>query len=146
MILEMNGKAVKDCHDLLSMVPALQPGEKAIFKAFRDGKETFFTAIVAEMKGERESSGGLLIDKTPEATKNQLGISLQAVAPEIAAKLGMKKAEGVVVMDITLGSPAADTVLQRGDIIIEVEKKPVSTVEEFNDALRNAKLAPFTGF
>ncbi len=41
-------------------------------------------------------------------------------------------------MDITLGSPAADTVLQRGDIIIEVEKKPVSTVEEFNDALRNA--------
>ncbi len=132
VILEMNAKPVKDYHDLPRMVASVPPGEKATFRILRDGKATVLTAVVGEMKEEA-------VAKAPEQVENRLGFSLQAVTPEIAVELGMKNAAGVVVTDVTPGGLAAEAGLQRGDVILEVEKNPIGSVEEFNEKLQKSE-------
>ena len=132
VILEVNGKALKDYHELPRMVASMPPGEKATFRVLREGKEIAVTAIVGEMKEEEATKG-------PETAGNRLGLSLQAVTPEIAAELGMKKAEGIVVTNVGPGGLAGEAGMQRGDVILEVEKNKVSSVKEFDEIVRKAE-------
>jgi serine protease Do len=131
VILEMNGRAVKDYHELPRMVASMSPGEKVAFKALREGKEITISAVVGEMKEEETI-------KTAETVENRLGISLQPVTPEIAADLGMKKAEGLVVTSVDPDGLAGETGIQRGDVILEVERRTVNTAREFSEAVRLA--------
>ena len=132
VILEMNGRRVKDYHDLPRMVASMSSGEKATFKLLRDGKETTLTAVVEELKEEEAA-------KATEAVENRLGISLQVVTPEIAVELGMKKPEGVVVTNVDPGGLASEAGIQRGDVILETERRQVSSVKEFNETVRKAE-------
>jgi serine protease Do len=129
VITELNGKAIKDYHDLPRMVAAVSPGEKATFKVLRDGKEEMITAIIEEMKEGEEAA-------QPEEAQKQLGMSLQPVTPEIAKELNMKKPEGVVVSDVEPGSPAGEAGIQRGDVVLEVNRRPVNSLRDFSNALQ----------
>lgn len=131
VITELNGKAIKDYHDLPRMVAAVPPGEKATFKVLRDGKEEMITAVIEEMK-EGEAAA------QPEEVQKQLGMSLQPVTPEIAKELNMKKPEGVVVSDVEPGSPAGEAGIQRGDVVLEVNRRSVNSLRDFSSALQKA--------
>ncbi len=132
VIIEFNGKVVRDYHELPRMVASVPPGEKVTFKISREGKEETITAVIAELKEEETA-----VQPTEEIQK-QLGVSLQAVTPEIAVELGMKKPEGVVVTNVEPGGAAAESGIQRGDVILEVDRRPVNSVREFNEAVRKA--------
>ncbi len=67
-----------------------------------------------------------------------MGVSLQTVTPEIAAELGMKKAEGVVVTNVEQGGLAGEAGIQRGDVILEVDRNPVNSPKEFNEVVKKA--------
>ncbi|MCL5421136.1 MAG: DegQ family serine endoprotease [Nitrospirae bacterium] len=131
VILELNGKTVKDYHELPRMVASMPPGEKVTFKVLRDGKEMMVPATVGELKDEEAV-------KPSEEVERQLGISLQPVTPEIAAELGLKKAEGVVVTNVEPGGLAGEAGIQRGDVILEVDRNPVNSLKEFNEMLKKA--------
>ncbi len=133
VILEVNGKTVKDYHDLPRMVASMPPGEKVMFKVLRDGKEIMVPAAVGELKEEEAAAA-----KPSEEVESRMGISLQAVTPEIASELGMKKAEGVVVTNVEQGGLAAESGIQRGDVILEVDRRPVNSVNDFTETLRKA--------
>ncbi|HAM51785.1 MAG TPA: peptidase [Nitrospiraceae bacterium] len=132
VIVELNGKMVKDYHDLPHMVALIRPGEQASFKVLRSGEEVTLSAIIGEMKDEEGVQGTRDVQK-------QLGMSLQPVTPEIAKELGMKKSEGVAVTDVEANSSASEAGIQRGDVILEVNQKPVNTLREFHDAVQKAK-------
>jgi serine protease Do len=131
IIIELNGKTVKDYHDLPHMVALIPPGEKASFKVLRSGETQALSAIIGEMKDEEG------VQPTGDAQK-QLGMSLQPVTPEIAKELGMKKSEGIAVTDVEPGSSASEAGIQRGDVILEVNQKSVNTLKEFHDAVNKA--------
>lgn len=130
VILEMNGRPVKDYHDLPRMVATLVPGEKAAFKLFRDGKEENATAVVAEMK-EAEPAGAPTGD-----VQKQLGMTLQPVTPEIARELGLKKAEGIVVTDVDPNSVSGEAGIQRGDVVLEANRRTVNDLRDFSEAIQ----------
>ncbi|MCL5022817.1 MAG: DegQ family serine endoprotease, partial [Nitrospirae bacterium] len=134
VILELNGKVVKDYHELPRMVALMAPGEKAAFTILRDGKKEKITAVVGEMKEEETP-------KAPEEGANLLGITLQPVNQAIASELGMKKVEGLVVTNVEAGSIASEAGIQRGDVILEVDRRPVNTLREFSDALGKGQKA-----
>lgn len=129
VILELNGKPVKDYHELPRMVATMPPGDKVLFRVLRDGKEITVPALIGELKDEE-------VVKPSEEVQNQLGISIQPVTPEIAAELGIKKAEGVVVTNVDPGGLAAEAGIQRGDVIIELDRNPVNSPDGFNEALK----------
>jgi serine protease Do len=131
IILEFNGKVINEYNELPRMVAILPPGEKATLKLLRDGKEREIPVTIGELKEEETA-------KPVEEMQKQLGISLQPVTPEIASELGMKKAEGVVITNVDTNSAASEAGLQRGDVILEVDRKTISSVKDFRDALRKA--------
>ena len=64
---------------------------------------------------------------------------MQNLTPEIAKELGVKKAAGVVVTRVEPESPAAEAGIQTGDVIQEVNRKPVKNVEDFVQKVEKAK-------
>lgn len=130
IILEMNGNTIKDYHDLPRKVSLMSPGEAVTFKVFREGKSSLISSVVGELKEEGE--------KVAQDVQTRLGISIQNVTPEIAAELKMKKAEGVVVTNVESGSLAGEAGMQRGDVILEVNREPINTVKEFNAIIQKS--------
>jgi len=132
VIVEFDGKEVTDSKDLPRMVASTPVGKAVTVKLSRSGKVLERQVKVGEMEEKVE------VAKTP-STKKSLGITVQNVTPEIAKGLGLKKETGVVVTRVEPGSPAADAGIQTGDVIHEVNRKPVKNVEDFIQKVEKAK-------
>jgi Do/DeqQ family serine protease len=65
-----------------------------------------------------------------KVTRAYLGIVPQDVTPDIAKQFGEKEARGALVADVSAGSPAQKSGLERGDIILDVNGKPVADSNE----------------
>jgi serine protease Do/serine protease DegQ len=65
-----------------------------------------------------------LVDKGA-VERGSVGVSVQDLTPDLASAFGMEKQQGAVVTSVVPGSPAANAGLQTGDVIIEINKKPV---------------------
>ena len=68
-------------------------------------------------------------ESTPKQSK--FGVTVRKVTPEMADRLDMPAGKGVIVQDVKPGSFAEDVNLGRGDIILEVNKQPVNSEEDF---------------
>jgi predicted metalloprotease with PDZ domain len=62
--------------------------------------------------------------------KGKLGLSVRPLTPPIARDLGLEAKEGVLVGDVVEGSRAAEAGIQAGDVIVEIDRQPVRTVED----------------
>ena len=78
------------------------------------------------------------VSRAPSSHQS-LGITVQNLTSEIAERLGLKKEIGVVVTRVEPESPAADAGIQTGDVIQEVNQKPVKNVEDFVQKIQKAK-------
>jgi serine protease Do len=68
------------------------------------------------------------------STVEQLGLTLQKVSDQLREKFGLgDNVKGVVVTRVAPDSPAAEKQLQAGDVILEVDQKPVTTPQEVSD-------------
>jgi serine protease Do len=132
VIVEFDGKEVTDSKDLPRMVASTPVGKAVTIKLSRSGKVLERQVKVGEMEEKVE------VAKTP-STKKSLGITVQNVTPEIAKGLGLKNDTGVVVTRVEPGSPAANAGIQAGDVIHEVNRKPVKNVEDFIQKVEKAK-------
>jgi serine protease Do len=134
VIIEFNGKKIESSTELRNIVAATAPGSSATVKILRDGKEKDLTVTL----GERPSDGELVKESNSEPeqeTHKKLGLSIQTLTPDIAAQLDYKNEHGVVITEVTPGSPADDAGMQRGDLIKEVDQTAVRSVSEFKKAV-----------
>jgi serine protease Do len=131
IILEFDGKEVSDSKDLPRIVASTPVDKTVILKVSRNGKITDRQVKVGEMEEKVE------VTKAP--SHKSLGITVQNLTPEIAKGLGLKKETGVVVTRVEPGSAAADAGIQTGDVIREVNRKPIKDVEEFSQKVEKAK-------
>jgi serine protease Do len=131
VILEFDGKKIKNFGDLPRTVASTPPGKTVRVKVFRDGDVLTLEAAVAEMEEKPE------VAMAP--SEKPLGLTVQDITPEIARGLGLEEVEGVVVTEVTPNSPAAEAGIRRGDVIQEVNREPVENVEEFGQAIEEAK-------
>ena len=84
----------------------------------------------------RASNGG-------DDDKAALGVAVSPLSPEMASRSGLgRNARGVVVQDVDPDGRAADAGIQEGDIILEVNRQPVQSVEELRSAVRAAASKP----
>src|SRR5215472_5527933 len=99
------------------------------------------TAILSHGSGGNEGIGFAVpvnlarevmdqILKNGKVTRAYLGIIPQDVTPSIAKAIGQSEPRGVLVGDVSPNSPAQASGLQRGDIILEVNGKPVANANE----------------
>ena len=63
----------------------------------------------------------------------------QDITPELAQSLGLDSNEGVLVSDVTVGRSAAEAGIKRGDVITEINRKPIENMDDFKRSLANIK-------
>ena len=73
------------------------------------------------------------------STRKPLGMTVQNITPEIAKGLGLKSETGILVASVVPGSPAAKADIRSGDVIQQVNKKPVKDVDDFKQKIESAK-------
>ena len=66
------------------------------------------------------------IEQHGRVIRGWLGVAVQDVTPAMATALGLPSAGGALLGDVTAGAPAAQAGLQRGDVVVELDGKPVS--------------------
>ncbi len=132
-ITSVDGKDVKSGDDLVADIASRKPGTKAKLAFVRNGKKQDTTVTIADRSklfaarlGEEDESQG---EEAPTASK--FGVTVRNITPDLADRLGIPAGKGVVVQDVKQGSFAEDLGLNRGDVILEVNKQPVNNPDDF---------------
>jgi serine protease Do len=131
IITEINGKAIKDTHDLLLTTASLHVGDKATIKALRDGKEISLQIVVAERKDKPEIA---LTKKSGE----YFGINVQEITKDLAKQMGIAHDAGLIVTDVEEGSPADNVGIQPHDIIVQVNKVKITSLKQYSAEMTKA--------
>ncbi len=124
VIIEFNGKKIKNMSDLSRVVADTPVGKTVDAKIVRGGKEMDFRVTVLEMNEKKLA----LSRQDPES---KLGISVDDITPRWREKLGIKEKAGAVIVGVDPGSAAEEAGLQAGDIIKELNHQPVGSAHDF---------------
>ncbi len=137
IIQQVNGRAVTNSRELARTIAALPPGTDARLHIFRNGEERDVTVKLGEFPNNDKVAalGGGNEENEAGKELEDLGLTL-VPAPELP---GSKSKEGVAVSGVDPNSKAADQGLKRGDVIIEVNGKAVSTPDDVSDSIRDAR-------
>jgi serine protease Do len=113
-------------------VAGTSPNTKAKVEVIRGGKRQTVTVQVGTMPGEMEEE--------TKVVAAELGLSVQSLTPELAEQFDWPRGEkGLLITGVEPGSAAEDGGLRRGDLIKEMDHKPVQTVDEYRRQLKKAK-------
>jgi serine protease Do len=141
VVLEFNRKPVKTAAELITGVTAVNVGDSVPIKVLRAGKTLDLTIKVTQRPGSQPQE-----KKKPEKgkgrkpTKMNVGMSLEDLTPEVARELDVPDTtRGAVVGSIAYDGPADQAGLLRGDIIIEVDRKPIKDVDDFFGIVKEKK-------
>jgi len=97
----------------------------------RDKKDLQLTVTVGELKDEE------VVASAPE--KGELGMTVQKLTPQMAESLGLDRADGVVVSAVDPGSAADEAGIRRGDVILEIDRKPIRSLDEYKKAVAGTR-------
>ena len=139
VIVEFDGKNVRDVRHLRLMVARTAPNSEVLIKLIRDAKPIELTAILQELPGN-EMAGGTQNSKGHSEDELLIGIIVGDLDPAIRQQSGIPtEINGALVIEIKPGTPAYDAGLRRGDVIIEIDRVPVNNANEAIKASRNVK-------
>ncbi|HEV2386225.1 MAG TPA: DegQ family serine endoprotease [Candidatus Acidoferrales bacterium] len=138
IILKFNGEPLTNMQDLSLKVAQAGPSATVHLEVFRNGT----TRQVAVVLGEATAANSALPGQSTPQGSAMTGVKVQALTPELAQQLSLPaNTRGVVIAAVDPSSPAAGT-LQRGDVIQQVNRKPVSNPVEFDQAVQQAGSSP----
>lgn len=132
IILEFNGKAVKDVGNLRNMVAESKIGSELNLSILRGDKEYSVRVVIAELPKEiSEASSGNAPEE--QAHEGLAGLSVMELTKEVARQLGLHKDEkGVVIVRVESGSGAEEAGIRKGDVIQEIDRKKVEKLADYN--------------
>lgn len=144
IVTKIDGKPTTDGNSLKTMIAKHAPGDSVELTVFRQGKTRTFTATLRD-RGEqfaKAGEGGKSSPKSAEAkASNDLGITVEELTEEIAQQLNAGDRKGVVIGEVTPGSPAAAKGLQRGDLITMLGQTAITSVEDYDAAIKKADMS-----
>ena len=146
VVVAFNGKEILSVSQLRNLVARTIVGKEAQVKVLRDGKEQLIAVTVAERPSDE-----LLAKKDPAPPKEQgetvkppdnvlASLRVQALDNAVMSQLSIPaKTTGVVIASVEPGGQAEAAGLQRGDVIQEVNREPVKTMDDYQKAVSKIK-------
>jgi Do/DeqQ family serine protease len=135
IIKAFNGQPVRDTNTLRNRVADSGPGSVADITITRDGSERHVSARLDEADTDRMARGGGA-DSRGGSDQTALGVSAAPLTPELAARQGLPRdTRGVLVQQVDPDGRAAAAGIQAGDVIEEVNRQPVASVDELREAV-----------
>jgi len=140
VITAVDGRRVSTPQQLRTEVRGKRIGQPVVLDVFRRG-----TIIKVSVSPTEWIQPSILVAKSgtipaPQGAPAALGVTVQSLTPEVAARFGAPVNEGVVVASVEKNSPAARKGLKAGDIITAINEQPVNSPKQFSAALKKADL------
>jgi serine protease Do len=139
VITSVDGTSVSGDDDLISTVARMRPGTSATLTLVRDGRVVTLPVKLAERpQRERASTPDALV---PSGSRGPLlGLSVRPLDAEFAARYHVPDSvRGVVVWRVDAVSPALDADIERGDVILEIDRRPIRSVDDYDRAVAQAR-------
>jgi serine protease Do len=135
VILEFNGKPVVNNAELVKMVVGTRPGTVVPVKILRNRQERTLSVTVDELDLEAEQGLRGRNNSNPEPPDEQngagFGLTLQNLTPQMARRLNVPAGQsGAVISDVDPDSGSAGAGLRPGDVILQVNRRPVSSAAD----------------
>ena len=136
VVLQINGKDVNDSNALRNDVASMGPGSDVTLLILRDGNQQEIHVKLGELSAEnaeqQEQGGG----GGGGGGASKLGVGLSPLTPDLARQLNLPRGEqGVAVTSLDPAGAAAQAGIQEGDVIEQVNRRPVRTPEDVRDSL-----------
>jgi Do/DeqQ family serine protease len=138
VITAINGRPVTDSNELRNEIAGMAPGSRVTLGVVRDGRNQQIEATLAQMPNKDRASN----DNSGPDEHGRLGMSVEPMTPSIANQLGTRTRTGLVVDSVTPGGPASDAGIREGDIIKQVNRRPVASGSELQQAVRDSGSRP----
>jgi len=129
VILSFDGKEIQEMNDLPYLVATTPIDKRVEVQVVRDGREKAFTVKIGRLKEETKAA-------VPMERELNLGMTVEELTPELARDMGLKEKSGLVVTRVEKNTPADEAGLKTGDMILEVDRRPVSSPEAFDKKMR----------
>jgi serine protease Do len=139
VVTALNGQPVSDYSDLRLRIAQSAPGTVVHMTVLRNGQKQEITATLGEFPEKTQTA-----ENQQEGQSSEMeGVQVENLTADMAQQLNVPAGtHGVVITSVDPNSTAAESGLQRGDIIQEVNRKPVANVEQFRTTLRTAGNQP----
>lgn len=139
VVRKFNGETVDGAGQLTAAVTNTSPGTAVTLSILRDGKPMDIKLTLAERPSSANEEGTGKPGKAP-STGALAGIQVQNLTSDIRQQLNLPEGvRGVVISNIDQNSPAAEAGLGRGDVILSINRQPVTNVNDFNRLAAEAK-------
>ena len=132
VIVEFNDEAIEEWRDLPRVVATTPVDEAVQVVVIRDGKRKNLRVKIGALE-----EPNLAQAEPARPNSGVYGLRAQDLTPELASQLGIDEEDGVVVTEVRPGSPAGEAGLQRGDVIIEVDRHEVKNTDDLQAKLES---------
>jgi len=139
VITSVNGQAVKTGNDLVNPIAQAPIGSKVRLNYVRDRQQKEATAVVEDRTRVFPNAAGRLGDQPGEAAPTEFGLHVENLSPDRGHRIGLEGQKGIVVTGVDPASFAEDLNFLRDDLIVEVNRQSVTSVDEYRKAISQLK-------
>jgi len=132
VIVSFDGKEIEEMNDLPFVVASTPVGKTVTVELIRKGRIKSVKVKLGELKEEKDS------EAVSEAKPN-LGMTVEEISPELARNFGLSETSGLIVVQVEEGSPAAESGIKPGDIILELDQVSMKDLAQFEKKIATYK-------
>ncbi|HEY6170186.1 MAG TPA: PDZ domain-containing protein, partial [Verrucomicrobiae bacterium] len=138
VIVAVDGAPVATLQELRNEIGGKKVGSEVSLEVVRDGRKVKVKVRPGELPEDQLAISRLPRREPAKETATSFGLKVQALTPQLAKQFGVEMTTGVIVTEVESGSVAEERGLQPGEVITSVNRKPVTSVKQFRDAMKVA--------
>jgi serine protease Do len=143
LIIAVDGKAVSGNDQLIQLIAARQPGTVASLQIVRDNHPINIPVKLTERPPREQKRAAGDEEQAPQPSSQRgsaIGLSVRDLDRDFAARFKLPDGmEGVVISRVEPMSPAFDAEVERGHVLLEINRHPVRSVDDYRRLTANVK-------
>ncbi|NNK94936.1 MAG: PDZ domain-containing protein, partial [Desulfobacterales bacterium] len=135
ILIKLEGTALKDVNDLRNKIALTVPGTEVSVQLIREGKPLDLQVKIGE---QPDNFGSIAQNKSTSGSLGKYGLAVQELTADLAEQLGYQGRTGVIISEVSPGSTAEQSGLKPGQLIEEVNKAKITSLEELQQAIEQS--------
>jgi serine protease Do len=136
IIKSVDDKPIKNVNELVREIQKKKVGQKVKLQLIRDGKSMTLDVATSSQPDRPE-----MAKEKEKDTEEKLGVSVQELNPQLASRYGISGVKrGVIVLSVEEDGLASEIGIQEGDVILEINRRKIDTMRDFEKAVKDASV------